>query len=148
MLSRLALCLDERLDNLDTIFTEDVHGRIGDGEPFTSREEMRTNAGRNLELFERFQHLTTDTIVRLDGGTAHVRANLLAFHLPRADEPTRHADFGGYFDIDTVRHPDGWRISRVVLHQTWIGGDPTILESWQGTHGSDGTGIAPGSGRP
>jgi 3-phenylpropionate/cinnamic acid dioxygenase small subunit len=123
--SRLGLLLDEkRFDDMLSVFTDDV---IADF-PHTGAGQIHgagvlADYGRKSQgVYERAHHVLTNQLVELDGDRATVRANLIATHVPRADQPGSHFDVGEYYHFEMVRTPRGWRISRLSPHPVWTSG--------------------------
>ena len=82
---------------------------------------------RQQESFARFRathHVITDHIVDLHDATAHVRANVTAMHLWKAEECDANA-LESYFLAGSVLEavaahaPDGWRIRDLSVRNVW-----------------------------
>jgi hypothetical protein len=80
-----------------------------------------------LGVFERTQHFISNVLIELAGDSATVTANVLAVHIPHADDPKTHFDLGGLYQFSTVRTAAGWRISRVRFDAVWSQGDDPRL---------------------
>ena len=68
------------------------------------------------------QHLIGNQQVRVDGDTATCRTQLLAQHVLPAASGGNTFIVAGVYEDDLVRTPDGWRIRRRILRQTWSAG--------------------------
>lgn len=67
-------------------------------------------------------HLTTNHAISIDGDHATARAYLLAAHI--LDNPTRHADGAGWYDMALRRTQEGWRLAHVTLTIRYVSGEP------------------------
>ncbi len=125
LIGRLGLMLDEkRFDDIRSIVTDDVVADF----PSTGAGQMRgiealaAHGRKSQGRFERAHHVITDHLIDLDGDRATVRANLIATHVHRADEPGSHYDVGEYYRFEMIRTPEGWRISRLNPNGVWTSG--------------------------
>lgn len=74
--------------------------------------------------FARTHHLSGNYDIVVDGDHGQVHAHLMAVHLPRGDELSRHFTIGGHYEATVTRTANGWRISRFVFDIVWNSGDP------------------------
>ena len=109
------------------IFTDDVELAFPIG--------TRTGLG-GLPAFQRrarltwlvTHHVSADHVIDLDGDRATARVQLLGTHVAHGTAPTARLqdedrfDMGGYYDITTIRRPEGWRISRLRFVVVWTSG--------------------------
>lgn len=58
-------------------------------------------------------HVSTNHAIDVRGDEATARAYLIAAHV--LDNPTRHADGAGWYDVQLRRTGDGWRFTHVAL---------------------------------
>jgi SnoaL-like domain len=125
---RLGVCLDEgRFDDMRDLLAEDATVKTPGGEA-SGRSALIDQARRNHAPDQRFQHLTTNVLIDLDGDRAKVRANLVVNITALEDAPTHHpaprprAGIGEVYGFELVRTPDGWRFSRVETTPLWVSG--------------------------
>jgi hypothetical protein len=83
---------------------------------------------RNAEvLFAGFgptQHTLTNHSVKIDGDRAQCVAYMQAEHFIIEDAPAENRwTIGGYYELDLVRLPTGWRIKGMGLYMTWQTGN-------------------------
>lgn len=121
-----------RLDNRDwegvaQLFTEDGMIEIR-GDERRGREAIAAGPKRDLErLYEATFHHMGNIYVDVDGDEATVVAYVVAYHLPKASDPTTSADAGGKYHAEAVRTKDGWRFRQIRLELIWMGGIPFQL---------------------
>ncbi|MEV0029909.1 nuclear transport factor 2 family protein [Nocardia sp. NPDC050793] len=77
-----------------------------------------------IALFRATHHMTTDHIIRIEGDSARLQANVTAMHLwasGTGDEAALESHFlaGGVFDGHAVRTSAGWRFSELALRIVW-----------------------------
>lgn len=65
------------------------------------------------------QHLIGEVIIDLHGDEATTRAYMMATHVFDADDRSRKAHSGGWYQHRAVRTPDGWRLAHVRLVVVW-----------------------------
>ena len=126
LITRVGVTLDEkRFGDLRSIFTEDVVVRFGfpGSEPIDNIESLAERGRRSQGRFARAHHIFTDHLIELSGDTAKVRANLLGFHVHRAEEPSAHFDIGERYRFEMIRTPEGWRISYMSTEPVWTAGE-------------------------
>lgn len=125
---RLGVCLDEgHFDEMRQLLVEDATVRTPGGRT-EGREAVIAQAERNHPPDQRFQHITTNVLVDLDGDRAKVRANLL-LHITTPDDaptdapaPPPRTTVGEVYRFELVRTPYGWRFSRVETLRLWVSG--------------------------
>ena len=116
----------KRFEDSRSCCTEDVLADFGFGR--AHGVDTLIGYGRQaLGVFERTQHFISNVLIELAGDSATVTANVLAVHIPRADDPKTHFDLGGRYQFSTVRTDAGWRISRVRFDAVWSQGDDPRL---------------------
>lgn len=125
---RLGVCLDEgRFDDMRDLLVEDATVKTPGGAA-SGRSALIDQARRNHAPDQRFQHLTTNVLIDLDGDRAKVRANLVVNIATPEDAPAHHpappprASIGEVYGFELVRTPDGWRFSRVETTPLWLSG--------------------------
>jgi hypothetical protein len=126
LITRLGVTLDEkRFGNLASLFTEDVAVRFGfpGSEPIDNIQSLAERGRRSQGRFARAHHIFTDHLIELSGDKAKVRANLLGFHVHRAEEPAAHFDIGERYRFEMIRTTDGWRISHMTTEPVWTAGE-------------------------
>ena len=116
LITRLYRLLDEqRFDELDSVYTDDVVLVFPSGE-MRGLEAVTAKARARAEQYPRMQHLNTDVVVELDGDSAHVRSNHLAFHV---EESGTRFDAGLVHHFDAARTGVGWRLTRGAGNLIW-----------------------------
>jgi hypothetical protein len=131
LITRLGVTLDEkRFDNLRSIFIENVAVRFGfpSAEPIDNIAALAQRGRRSQGRFARAHHLFTDHLIELSGDKAKVRANLLGFHVHKADRPGSHYDIGERYHFEMIRMIEGWRVSRMTTEPVWTGGDEPVSD--------------------
>ncbi|MFI9614921.1 nuclear transport factor 2 family protein [Streptomyces sp. NPDC052023] len=122
-----------------TVFTDDCRLEFPVG-AVRGRDTAAAFHFDRKSRFARTHHLASNYGIALDGDTARVRVHILASHVHHDDgpDPGGRFDIGGYSEGETVRTPDGWRISRWRFHLVWSDGAgprpgpaPTALRSSQ-----------------
>lgn len=88
---------------------------------------------RNSEvLFAGFgptQHTLTNHRVTIDGDRAHCVMYMQAEHFILDDAPQQNRwTIGGYYELDLIRLPVGWRIHAMALHVTWQTGNRDLSQ--------------------
>ncbi|MEV7393285.1 nuclear transport factor 2 family protein [Streptomyces sp. NPDC091215] len=86
-------------------------------------EFMRTLKARNGG-FTHTIHINPDHLVTIDGDVATVRAHMWAAHSV-GEEPGDTFWGYGMYEIELVRTPDGWRLTRQKITAVGTGGDGT-----------------------
>jgi hypothetical protein len=123
LIYRLGAALDEkRPEDLRTIYTDQAVFEFSNKPDIGNLESAIDNARTMNKHFARTHHVITNPIVQLDGDTATVRANLIATHVYRDDEPGLHYEAGIVYHFLSVRTAQGWRFSGVKLKQIWSNG--------------------------
>jgi uncharacterized protein (TIGR02246 family) len=128
LMVKFVQCLDRRdWDAYGNTFAEDGVFEIM-GQSRTGRAEIVAGPQRDLVVFGRTQHFSTNHTIELDGDTAISSHYLLAVHVPDAERPERHADIGGQYQCVCVRTVDGWRFAKVALEIWWTAGNTFELQ--------------------
>ncbi len=112
-------------------FTEDGVFEIM-GQRRTGRAEIGAGPARDLEVFARTQHFSTNHTIELAGDTATATHYLLGVHIPDADRPDEHADIGGQYRCHCTRTPQGWRFHSVELEIWWTSGQEFAIQPADG----------------
>ncbi|MFS2222567.1 nuclear transport factor 2 family protein [Pantoea sp. B65] len=71
-------------------------------------------------------HSVTNPRVTIDGDKAYLEAIVEAQHLPESDS-SRHYLMKNRYDVELLKHQDGWFICRVTVDNVWRTGDPAVL---------------------
>ncbi|WP_395108257.1 nuclear transport factor 2 family protein [Actinomadura sp. SCN-SB] len=127
--TRMAWHADQReWDQLATIFADEVtldYTSLNGGEPVTLTPADIVAGWRDaLGAYAATQHLITNHLVTVDGGTAVCTASFQATHRhpgPLGDAPLW--TLGGDYRFDLVRAGGEWRIAGVVMTAKWSQGD-------------------------
>jgi ketosteroid isomerase-like protein len=71
------------------------------------------------------QHFVTNTAVDVHGDEADMRAFILAMHdVEQPDGTSAIVPAGGDYEVHLRREAAGWKIDRLIVHETWI--DPRV----------------------
>lgn len=94
----------------------------------SGHEELwRTASPQGLGRYVGTWHLSANHAITLgvdgDPDLARTRSYLIGVHL-LSDDPTEHADGGGWYDCTLRRTPEGWRFATVRITETWRAGRP------------------------
>lgn len=97
--------------------------------------------GRSIEDFQgKFEarfHLQGAQHITVDGDRAHLTSlQMFRFVLP-TDHGSSWYMGGGVLDIDLIRRPAGWKITRLANQVTWDDGNWSIFEHARGPVGRD-----------
>ncbi|MGH3413456.1 MAG: nuclear transport factor 2 family protein [Marmoricola sp.] len=121
LLTRYTRAVDTgRWDGIDEVFTEDaVLDYTSSGGPATTRDEAKAFI-RNLEGFDRWQHLIGQVAIDLHGDRARATAYFTNPMVSVAPDGTERLwEVGGYYHHELVRTPQGWRSVRMVDELVW-----------------------------
>lgn len=124
LLVNFARALDERdWDAYGQTYTEDGVFAIGDAVEFRGRREIQeaTASERGLGGYAGTWHLSSNHAITIDGDTATTRSYLIGVHL-LGGSSRDHADGAGWYDCELRRTADGWRFTRVRIHEVWHAG--------------------------
>jgi 3-phenylpropionate/cinnamic acid dioxygenase small subunit len=132
VLTRYAWSLDSKeFDGLDDVFTPDARidytssGGIAGAFP-----EVKAWLASVLPLFPAYQHLVTNTDIRVDGDEATSRAGFYNPMVTTKRDGSRGIFFtGGEYHDRLVRTPAGWRIAERVERSVWTDGEIGVLPS-------------------
>ncbi|ANK81253.1 MAG: hypothetical protein TEF_10940 [Rhizobiales bacterium NRL2] len=131
VMHRYATAIDTRdFKLLEQVFDDPVEtdfSGFGGAEGRYSRAEWIDAVRKTVGGLDVTQHLTGNHVHRIDGDRAHLTAYLQALHRYRAAKADPDYIIGGYYDIDLVRRPEGWRITRYGLTVTWERGNRYIM---------------------
>lgn len=114
-------------DRFRDLFTDTVHIDFSEaGMPAAdfARDDFVAFARQGLDPWDARQHLSTNHQVSFDdadGDRATLRSYMYAqHHMEGAPTFVMH----GSYDHDVRRTPDGWKISRLVQHVSWMDAPP------------------------
>ncbi|MFD5144257.1 nuclear transport factor 2 family protein [Streptomyces sp. NPDC058401] len=115
---------------LGSVFTEDVVLSFPFGE-YKGVEGLVAFQEMGRASFAGSHHVSAnhdiDLAVGGDGDRARVRAQTLAVHLKRREDPGTHFDVGGHYEALLVRTAEGWRIERFTYEVVWSNGEPPAV---------------------
>jgi SnoaL-like domain len=129
-LAEFCLRVDEYdIAGLDTVFTEDCEVDYGPGRggPRSGRATVLARIAEGQAQFRRTHHQLGQSVVDLDGDTAHAVTYVTAWHLER-DETVSEVRLR-YVD-DLRRTPAGWQIARRTVQASGIVGFPGVPWVW------------------
>ena len=79
--------------------------------------------------FDMIQHYIYSPLIRLDGDIAYTRVYFVAQHVKNALAPEPIFTLGGWYNGELVRRGDDWRIAKHELVDTWISGNPEVIQA-------------------
>ena len=125
---RLGVYLDEgRFEEMHELLVENATVRTPGGQA-EGRDSVISQAQRNHRPSQRFQHVTTNVLVDLDGDRAKVRANLVVHIAIPGDAPAgapatqQQCAVGEVYNFEVVRTTDGWRFVRIATFPLCMSG--------------------------
>ena len=138
-ITQLMLTFVDSLDRRDwdayaKTFTEDGVFEIM-GQRRTGHDEIAAGPARDLGVFARTQHFSTNHTVELATDSATATHYLFGVHIPDADRPDEHADIGGAYRCECTRTAEGWRFRRVELEIWWTAGRQFAIRPAEGKAG-------------
>jgi hypothetical protein len=86
--------------------------------------EIPERVGHILGGFDATHHMVSNLEIDIDGDEARSHHYLRAVHVPHAEHPDQHADYGAVYDNEYRRTPAGWRLSKVRLRFVFSEGLP------------------------
>jgi ketosteroid isomerase-like protein len=117
------------------ILTADAKMTRPNGMSLTGPEEISASHAQSFARFESSQHLCTVPDISIDGGTATVRANLVAMHMwegskANANNVDNFFVAGGVMDATLIQIDGRWKISRLSNTVIWrAGGFRNMLQT-------------------
>jgi hypothetical protein len=122
MLARYGRCLDAGdWDGFRALFADDIHAEHGVVTPPLDGLDTFIAAAQMLStLMEDCQHYVTNVEVTIDGDQAEARAFVFAMHDVVLDGERQLVPAGGWYEDRLRRTPDGWKIYRLIVHETWL----------------------------
>ena len=130
--------LDEKnLDprHLASIFTPQAQVTRPNGASIVGPEEIGASHEKSFVRFEGSQHVVTNHDISLDGGTATVRANIIAMHMwqgsrTNANKPENFFIAGGVIQATLTQSDGQWRISQIRNDVLWrAGGSRDMMQT-------------------
>jgi SnoaL-like domain len=109
-------------DSIRELFTED--GVIEVPYATIPAAEIPERVGRIIGAFDATHHMVSNIEIEIDGDDARSHHYLHAVHIPDAEHPDQHADYGAIYDNEYRRTPGGWKLSRVHLRIVFTDGLP------------------------
>ena len=91
---------------------------------------------RSLEPLDASQHLVANHLIDISGDVASSRCYVRAQHTRRGLEGGKNFIIAGTYQDQWRRTPEGWRITRRTLVETWSEGNPAVLAR----HAEEGSG--------
>jgi len=132
LLTAYAVAIDSTaVDELAGLATDDaVFDYTSSGGPRGPVAEVQEWLAKALAFVPSRQHLIVNRVFRVapdgaadaDADTAGVAAyffNPMSVRVPGPDGATLWNPGGGHYDVTFRRTPDGWRISELVMRETW-----------------------------
>jgi hypothetical protein len=104
------------------MFTEDGVIEL----PFASYRpaELAEISERLFAPFEATHHMMGNLAIEIDGDLARSRQYLYATHVPDAEDPSVHADVGGWYDFRYRRVGGAWKLTHYELTFVFSDGIP------------------------
>lgn len=107
-------------------FTEDGSMHYESWSPVRGREAIAKAASAE-QPFEGLQHSMTNFQFEVDGSDKATGRSYLWFAAtPKTSTPGDNYSFGGPYQFDFVRTPEGWLISRMRLQKIWAHGQDSL----------------------
>jgi hypothetical protein len=108
-------------DGFRELFADDLHAEHGVVTPPIDGADRFVAVGRQLSgLMEDCQHYVTNIEVTVDGDEAEASAFVLAMHDVVLDGDRVLVPAGGRYEHHLRRTARGWRIYRLIVHETWL----------------------------
>jgi 3-phenylpropionate/cinnamic acid dioxygenase small subunit len=118
LLTRLAHLLDNNdVDELDTVYTEDVEVHSPRGGELHGLSAVTKYVRESQVATERTHHMNTDILITLDGDQAEASANQLVHFFREGEAP--HQKSGLHTSYTAVRTPAGWRFRKARITLAW-----------------------------
>jgi 3-phenylpropionate/cinnamic acid dioxygenase small subunit len=118
LFTRFARLLDEeRWEDLDTVFTDDVAVHSPRGGELRGIDKVLGFMRQAEVEGQHTQHTTMDLLVDVDGDQAAASANSIVYYYRDGQAP--HFTGGLRQSFTTVRTPGGWRIREVRIMPAW-----------------------------
>ena len=122
--------LDEKnfdAEHFASIFTPQANVTRPNGLSLIGPAEISASHENSFARFEGSQHVLAGHDISLDGGTANVRANLIAMHMWQgsksdANKPENFFVAGGVVRAVLMQTDGQWRISRINTAVLWRAG--------------------------
>jgi len=117
------------------ILTADAKMTRPNGMSLTGPEEISASHAQSFTRFESSQHLLTAPDISIDGGTATVRANLVAMHMwegskTNANNVDNFFVAGGVIDVTLIQIDGRWKMSQLSNTVIWrAGGFRNMLQT-------------------
>ncbi|WP_417515310.1 nuclear transport factor 2 family protein [Minwuia sp.] len=138
ILYRYATAIDTKnFDLLNDVFDAEVETdftSFGGRKVKVSRDEWIDTVRKTIIGLDMTQHLTGNHVHRIDGDRANLIAYLQAFHRYSGSPGETDYFIGGYYDIDLVKRPEGWRVVKYALETTWQRGNREIIREAHRAH--------------
>jgi 3-phenylpropionate/cinnamic acid dioxygenase small subunit len=128
VLYRYATALDTRdWALLAGVFAPDAVYTIGPHGDFTGPQAIGAKIASLIGGYESTQHLITNPVIEITGGSARASCYLHAQHcLPDQRTGSSTYEMGGTYRDELVHTSDGWRIQRRVLEVAWRDGNGAL----------------------
>ena len=128
VVNRYATGLDRRdWPLLRSIFTDDIdmeYTSVGIKPGRYSADKWVRNSEVLFAGFGPTQHTLTNHAITLEGDKAHAVVYMRAEHFIEDLAPAENRwTIGGYYTVDLIRAPAGWKIHAMGLHVTWQTGN-------------------------
>lgn len=95
--------------------------------PEVRGREAIAKAASAETIFEGLQHSMTNFQFEVDGSDRATGRSYLWFAAtPKTSQPRDNYSFGGPYNFDFVRTPEGWRISKMRLRKIWANGHDSL----------------------
>jgi|ERR1700729_145603 hypothetical protein len=109
-------------DSIPELFTED--GVIEVPYATIPAAEIPERVGRIIGAFDATHHMVSNIEIDINGDVARSHHYLRAVHVPDAQHPDLHADYGAIYDNEYRRTSAGWKLSKVRLRFVFTDGLP------------------------
>ena len=102
-------------DRLAELFTDDGYIVLPFGDGHLPASGIGDMCRRIFTGYARTHHLLGNFAIEIDNDTAVSHHYVLATHVPDPDNPSAHADIGGWYDMAQRRTENGWRLHTLDL---------------------------------
>ena len=106
---------NREFDRIAELFTKDGYIVLPYGDGHLPASRIGDMCRKIFAGYARTHHLLGNFAIEIDGDSAVSHHYVLATHVPDADNPSAHADIGGWYDMDQRRTENGWRLHTLDL---------------------------------
>lgn len=127
LLSRYFAAVDDKRLDLSAVEAAFAgEGRLvrPNGSAIVGPQDILASQTQSFGRFRATHHMTSDYVIKVDGDTAELRANLTAMHLWGHGEGDPHSIESYFLAGDVIRAgarrtPSGWRLTELEVYTVW-----------------------------